>query len=192
MATDTDTNTSTPNVPSTSDTKQKPIIILNGTGGSGKNTFADMFSASYHVAHISMVDIVKIMVGKMGLVSHVKDETYRKFLSDIKLALEAYLDLPFKSVTQAVDVLLRDDSTDIIFIDMREPYDIERISKLYDITTVLVYNPRVADITSNIADASVYDMAYDYVVENSGDLDLLWESANTLMSALKGEKQFDG
>ena len=160
----------------------KPIVIINGTGGCGKNTFVNMFDEN--AAHISMVDIVRELITKMGLTSDTKDENYRRFMHSFKRALEDYNDLPFQSVMCDIQKLMMDPNVPFIFIDMREPADVARIEKIYDIFTVLVHNPRVADISTNYADASVYDISYDYIIENDGDLEKLRESAETLQNEI--------
>ena len=61
---------------------------------------------------------------------------------------------------------------------------IEYLKNKYDATTLLIINPRIDDITSNHADAGVYDYAYDYIIENSGNLATLADAAKTFMEAI--------
>lgn len=170
-------------------TGKKFIVILNGTGGSGKNTFADFVDELTPTEHISMVDCVKNYVLKMGLTSPTKNEAYRRFLSDIKLALETYDDIPYKNVKQKIrEFYALSNDNEILFIDSREPTDIERFRREVKTFVVLVHNPRIADITSNMADTSVYETSYDYIVENDGDLSKLRESAKTFYEALNNNE----
>ena len=80
----------------------------------------------------------------------------------------------------------------ILLIDIREPEEISKFKETtekrgYKIHTVLVKNDNIHQITSNSADNSVYDYEYDYIVDNSGDLKQLQQSAETLIAALEGE-----
>lgn len=161
----------------------KYIVILNGTGGSGKNTFADMVGKHIPMRHISMVDIVKDYIDMIGIQDE-KDEHFRRFLSDIKLALEYYKDIPFQYVIIETNKFLEDSQTKILFIDMREPHDIERFEKNYLCTKVLVKNIHINDIMSNIADASIKDIYYDYIIDNNGTISDLEESAKTFIKDL--------
>ena len=63
--------------------KMKNIIIINGTGGSGKDTFVEFVSKYSKVFNFSSVDKVKEVARVIGW-SGTKSEKDRKFLSDLK------------------------------------------------------------------------------------------------------------
>ena len=73
---------------------KKEVIIINGTGGSGKDTFVKFCSKFAKVTNISSVDKVKeaanILVGWNG----EKDEKSRKLLVDLKKLSIDYNDAP--------------------------------------------------------------------------------------------------
>ena len=77
---------------------QKQVIIINGTGGSGKDTFVQYCSKYAKVINISSVDKVKeaatILVGWKG----EKDEKSRKLLVDLKKLSIDYNDAPLKYI----------------------------------------------------------------------------------------------
>ena len=77
---------------------KKTIIIINGTGGAGKDTFVSFCAEFEKVLNISAVDKVKeaaaILVGWNG----EKDEVSRKLLVDLKQLSIAYNDAPTKYI----------------------------------------------------------------------------------------------
>ena len=57
-----------------------------------------------------------------------------------------------------------------MIIDIREPKEIERAKQVFGAKTVFIENNRVKQITSNMADAGVFDYTYDYTIQNNGTL----------------------
>ena len=103
------------------------VVILNGSNGVGKDTFADMCSKYADTKHISSVDYVKEMALKIGW-DGVKDEDGRKFLHNLKLTLDAYRDtiwsdLMAKAEGEGIS------GTEVFFVDIREPYEIRKAYK---------------------------------------------------------------
>lgn len=154
----------------------KQVIIINGTGGSGKDTFVRFCSEFAKVTNISSVDRVKeaakILVGWNG----EKNEKARKLLVDLKQLSIKYNDYPTKYIQEQYKIFEKSDSQ-YLFIHIREIEEIEKIKKLLNAKTLLVLNPRVALITSNSSDANVYKYEYDYKIENSGSLEDLKQKA---------------
>ena len=154
----------------------KQVIIINGTGGSGKDTFVEFCSKYANVMNISSVDKVKeaakILVGWNG----EKDEKSRKLLVDLKQLSINYNDSPTKYIEQKFEEFKSCDAI-FLFIHIREIDEIEKIKKLLDAKTLLIRNPRVALITSNNSDRNVYNYNYDYIVENEGTLEDLEHKA---------------
>ena len=96
-----------------------------------------------------------------------------------------YNDLPLILCSETIERFLQDDN-DILIIDIREADEIEKITALYpQIITVLLINNNVPVIMSNPSDAQVFDCIYDYIVDNSDTLEVLEESAITLLKELK-------
>ena len=73
------------------------------------------------------------------------------------------------------------DHPSYIFVHAREPHNIQYYKNKYNAITILVVNDHVEQVTSNHADMEVYDFAYDYIIDNNGDLEQLKESAKTFM-----------
>jgi dephospho-CoA kinase len=149
---------------------KKYIFITNGMGGCGKDTFANFLKDRANVTKISSVDRVKHIAYEGGW-DGGKTEKDRKFLSDLKCLLTEYNDLPFKSISYQVELFKEDFDADVLLIDIREPEEIERAKKAFGAKTILIKNDRVPYISSNMADAGVYNYDYDIIIENNGTLE---------------------
>ncbi len=79
----------------------------------------------------------------------------------------------------------RETSFDLLCIDMREKEQIERAQKEYGAKSVLVRRDSIPHITSNMADAGVFDITYDYYIDNNGSPEDLKERARELIQKLK-------
>lgn len=155
---------------------EKQVIVINGTGGSGKDTFVEFCSEFIKIINISSVDKVKeaakILVGWDGS----KDEISRKLLVDLKQLSIEYNDYPTIYIQEQYDNFIKSDFN-ILFIHIREINEIKKIKDLLKAKTLLIRNPRVSLITSNNSDKNVYNYTYDYIIENDGTLDDLRKKA---------------
>ena len=143
--------------------KIKPIIILNGSGGSGKNTFAELIGKYLNVWTISSVDEVKKIASLSGWDGKKTDKD-RKFLSDLKILMSDYNDYPFQYLLSQVKIFQNTICCyDILTIDIREPEEISRAVKEFKAKTLLIKRSDVPEIKSNMADANVDNYDYDYV-----------------------------
>lgn len=152
----------------------KKVFITNGSGGNGKDTFAEFLSEYISVFKYSSIDIVKEMYESIGIDRNSKDEKKRKLYSDTKDMLTEYDDIPFKDVKSVVtDFKNNYIEADILLIDIREPKEIARATETFGAETILIRNPNVKKIESNHADANVENYEYDYIIENDGTLEQL-------------------
>lgn len=162
---------------------EKRIIIINGTGGAGKDTFVSFCSEFEKVLNISAVDKVKeaakILVGWNG----EKDETSRKLLVDLKQLSIAYNDAPTKYILNMAEEFKNSDDK-LMFVHIREAEEIEKAKKLLSANTLLVTNPRVQLITSNDSDGKVNEYKYDFYLNNDGTLEDLKEKAKKFVEEL--------
>lgn len=155
-------------------------IIINGNAGSGKTTFVNLCSQiNSKVMNYSSVAYVKDVARFCGW-DGKKDEKDRKFLSSLKDILTEWNDLPFKSIYKFVNAC----KGKIIFIDSREPYDIDRLKDKFNAVTLCIQNDRIKPIVSNHADKDVSDYAYDYIIYNNGDIDSLKDSARIFLEEI--------
>ena len=162
---------------------EKNIIIINGTGGAGKDTFVSFCAEVEKVLNISTVDKVKeaaaILVGWNG----EKDEVSRKLLVDLKQLSIAYNDAPTKYICDMAEKFKQSDDK-LMFVHIREAEEIEKAKKLLNARTLLITNPRVQLITSNNSDGKVNEYKYDYYIQNDGTLDDLKEKAKKFVEEL--------
>lgn len=152
----------------------KQVIIINGSGGAGKDTFCDYVSrySGYGTYTISSVDKVKEIARIIGW-DGSKTEKDRKFLSDLKLLTTEYNDMPLKYIKEKIEYFKNNSSLEIMFIHIREPKEIDKLKREYqdeNIKTLLITNKNVPNITSNNADAGVFDYSYDYIIRNDDTL----------------------
>lgn len=151
---------------------KKQIFITNGMARVGKDTFAALMGEFVSVLKISSIDIVKDIAKDCGW-DGGKTEKDRKFLSDMKCLLTEYNDFPFETLRKQVQHFLNNDhpEPEILIIDIREPAEIERAKQEFGAKTILITNDHIAPITSNMADAGVFNYSYDYVLDNSGTIE---------------------
>lgn len=99
----------------------------------------------------------------------------RKFLSDLKDALTEWKDLPYQKIKEQIEDC-RNRNIDFIFIDCREPAEIQRFVNDYQALTVLVQRGDIIFI-GNHADDNVLNYQYDITIDNSRGLDELMQEA---------------
>lgn len=157
------------------------IIVINGMGEVGKSTFISLcHEIDTRVIETSTVDFVKEIALQAGW-DGVKDEIGRRFLSELKDAMEHYHDIP----NQKIEEFIQSHPDNIIFVNVREPHNIQYYKDVYNAITAIVINPNTKQIQGNHADENVYDYEYDVYIENSGDLNLLKETANFFLDNLE-------
>ena len=144
---------------------QKEIIIINGTGGSGKDTFVELCSKYGKVKNFSSIDKVKEVAKVIGWTG-TKTEKDRKFLSDLKRLTTEYNDMAFNSIKEEVEKFNKTEE-EIIFIHIREPEEIERAKIAFNAKTLLVKRIGLKNIETNYSDANVDNYDYDYIIENT-------------------------
>ena len=154
--------------------RQRPIVyIINGVGGSGKSSFVSLCKEICpSVEEISTVDFVK-QVAKFAGWDEVKDDRGRRFLADIKDAMDAYENLSWKNV----DKVIEENPNYIYFINARSNYDIDYFKQRWNAKTILIERPGTPLIFSNHADAGVMDYDYDITICNDGNLENLRNKA---------------
>lgn len=160
----------------------KHIIIINGTGGSGKDTFVNFCSKYAKVVNFSSIDKVKEIATYAGW-DGKKEEKDRKFLSDLKRITTEYNDMSFNTIKEAVDKFNSSDN-EVLFIHIREPEEITRAASTFNASTLLVKRVGISNIISNYSDASVDNYNYDYYINNS-TLEELDTSAFEFINCLK-------
>ncbi len=179
--------------------QDKRIVIINGSGGVGKDTFVEMCNRYAYTKNISSVDIVKEVAKMFGWDGMTKDEKTRKFLSDLKLLSTDYSNSPFEYMKSEIEFFkitpYKNDKylRGVIFCHVREPQEIQKMKDAFDCKSLLITNNRVEQVITNMADAGVYDFKYDYAIPNNGSLaELQSRALNFLVNIFDTETEIGG
>lgn len=148
----------------------KQIFILNGTAGAGKDSFANLLNEFYPTRHISSITPVKAAAETLGW-SGEKTPEYRKFLCEFKKFLNEQGNIIWDYLDKEVEDFRKDDKTQILLIDIREPDEIKKAVKRYNAKTILIYRNNSIKCFSNYADNSVDNYTYDITIENTEPLE---------------------
>ena len=155
------------------------VIVINGVGGSGKDTFVHLIKDKLKtienpspfandrmsiVKNISTIDNVRMAARLLGCDIYEKDDKCRRFLHELKKLSAEYYDTPYQKCRQAI----YGGEYKICFVHCREPEEIQRFVDEFSAITVLVRRPDV-HIPDNSSDMGVENYRYDYVIENDGD-----------------------
>ena len=181
------------------------IFVINGSGGVGKDTFVnlveeilkkykikiftcednenDFLERTYVVESCDSVSNIKVAATFLGWDNSQKTEKDRKFLSDLKALATKYYDSPFKLMENSINHLYEKHASfpQILFLHIREPEEIQRVVNGFGAKTILVKRDSVEHITSNAADANVFNYTYDYVIENNGTIEDLKDTAERFL-----------
>lgn len=174
------------------------IYILNGKAGSGKTTFFKLIEEKCrnYVYNYSTVDLVKKVAYGCGWNGEKTPEN-RKFLSDLKDLLTEWNDVPYKDclkeikrITSLADIYDVEHDDWAIFIDCREPKEIQKFVDRLGAKTIFI-DRKIEDYNaSNHADANVENFEYDIVINNNGTLEDLAAVAMNFIKT-EGIKYYD-
>ena len=156
---------------------EKKIVIINGSGGVGKDTFVEFCSEFTNVKNISSVDKVKEAAKVLVNWNGEKDEKSRKFLSDLKKMSIDYNNYPMVYIKEQAAEFKQNEEQTIMFIHIREKSEIQKVKEEVGAKTLLITSTRVEKITTNASDANVEDYNYDCYISNDGTLEELKEKA---------------
>lgn len=193
------------------------VIIINGTGGSGKSTFCtycrefaseERMKGKFYggrllpsVVELSTIDYVKSIATSTGW-DGKKDDRGRAYLSALKDAMEAYDHIPSRRVMDSIKRAAKQvehvqSFTYLFFVNIREPDNIAFFTDLcesegYPCHSMILTNPSVAPIQTNHADKNVNAYDYNYGVVNSGTLDELKNVARSFLLCTLGYARATG
>ena len=119
----------------------KHVVIINGSAGVGKDTFVAMCNSFCKVMNYSSIDEIKRLAKLIGWDGN-KDERGRKLLSDLKVAMSDYCDLPFQSMKNKYEEFIKSDAS-ILFLHIREPEEIVKAANEFNAITLLIKNKNV-------------------------------------------------
>jgi hypothetical protein len=174
----------------------KTVIIINGQGGSGKDTFVEYcqnylqskpFAVINNIYNISTVDKIKEAATILGWDGQKRPED-RKFLSDLKDLSTEYSNHSFKYVIDFVNQV-NDDT--VVFVHCREPKEILKLKSHYEGEDVIFYrlliNRETNENYENHADLNVNNVEYEYEVDNFFSKDRFKNEAEVFCDLLIGD-----
>lgn len=142
---------------------EKTVIIINGAGGTGKDTICNIVAEHFKTEVISSVDVIKKIAAYGGWNYSDKSNSARKLLSDLKQAFTDYNDLPTNYLMQEYEKFMNSTST-ILFVHIREPKEIEKFKNKINARcfTLLIKSDKILPGNyGNHSDDCVNDYNYD-------------------------------
>ena len=163
---------------------KKLVIVINGSGGVGKDTLCELAAEHYKVKNVSSITPIKEIAALCGW-DGKKDDKSRKFLSDLKRLSVEYNDYPTVWAREQYEDF-KTGGEEIMFVHIREPEEIAKFVKATggEAKTLLVRGGERMKKSAygNVSDDGVENYAYDYYFTNDGTLD----EARTGFCALLG------
>jgi hypothetical protein len=155
---------------------KKLIIIINGSGNSGKDTICKIVSKNIHAKTISAITPI-LEIAKTGGWNGEKDDKSRKLLSDLKQLFINYNNLPSRYLLSEAE-LFSQDNNDVLFVHIREAEEIDKFKREINIPckTLLVKRPNIQRKYGNDADDLVENYIYDYIFINDRNFDEFYMS----------------
>ena len=138
----------------------------------------------------STVDFVKEIATACGW-DGSKTLENRKFLSDLKDLLTQWRDVPYNMIVSRANNLPSTQDW-IMFVDCREPAEIQKLKEGLNATTLLIRRPGDEETeTSNHADAGVFNYEYDLTIENNSDIMDLAKKAKDFINYMRGRPHYE-
>ncbi len=154
---------------------EKITIVINGVGGSGKDTLCDMASEVFKVRNRSSITPIKDIAKLCGWQGEKTDKA-RKFLSDMKKVLTEYNEYPLSYLLQEQDEFISGEE-EIMFVHIREPEEISKFvnhSKTKTYTLLITPRDELKDkVYGNKSDDDVANFDYDFIFANNKPLDII-------------------
>lgn len=155
----------------------KTVVLINGRGGSGKDTVCDIAGKHYKTYTYSTITDVKDAAWHIGWRGG-KESKDRAFLSDLKDLCTKYYDHPFNKAVEMYECFVYS-AYDVLFLHVREPEEIEKLRQYIKLDgratvyTLLIQSDRTAGPLGNHADDDVENYDYDFTFQNNYPLDQL-------------------
>ena len=154
--------------------KNKVVIIINGSGGVGKDTLCDIAGKYFECTNISSVDEIKAIASIFAYWdSNKKEAKDRKFLSDLKNLFTDYCDRPFTYMMKRVQEFEEHTSKQILFIHSREIAEVNKLKteiankfNIYCISLLVIQSNTTKVVWGNSSDDDIDVKDYDIVFDN--------------------------
>jgi hypothetical protein len=180
------------------------VILINGQGGSGKDTVVELVSShlknKYFIKNMSTIDEIKIIARSMGW-NNQKDEKGRQFLADLKQAWTNYNNGANEEVLKTLYEYNTYESFPpkdfVIFVHCREPEAITWFKEKLEehkisVCTLIVKRENITEFF-NDADQNVAKFDYDITLVNHGnleDLEIICEDLAEIIDNWSLEKKW--
>ena len=153
---------------------KKTVIVINGSGGVGKDTLCDMAANRYNVKNVSSITPIKELATQCGWNGEKTDKA-RKFLSDLKALTTEYNDFSTKWIYDRYLEFL-DSDEQIMFVHIREGSEIKKFVEATDkkaLTLLIRGGKRFENKQEygNVSDDLVENYAYDYYFTNDNPIE---------------------
>ncbi len=153
---------------------KKTVIVINGSGGVGKDTLCDMAANRYKVKNVSSITPIKDLAAQCGWNGEKTDKA-RKFLSDLKALTTEYNDFPTKWIYDKYLEFL-DSDEQVMFVHIREGGEIKKFVDMTDgaAKTLLIRGGKRFENKQEYGNASddfVENYAYDHYFVNDNPID---------------------
>jgi hypothetical protein len=166
--------------------QQKLVIVINGKGGVGKDTFCKTAAQFYPVRTVSAITPVKVIARQCGWDGE-KDLKARRFLASLKRLLAEYNGYPNFYLERRYQEFLEDEKQLILFVHIREADQIQDFLRRVDgkKATLLIRSKHLGQNTyGNAADDEAEAFDYDYEFHNDCDLEQLPQVVHAFLADL--------
>lgn len=157
----------------------KLVIVINGIGGSGKDTFIDIIKNNFKIPvfNISSIDevkeelknpseeTIKLLDLKSNWDGITKDDYWREKMVKLKKLHEKDNDRPNRTIIKKV----REIDNGLIFIHVREPKNIQILKENIPNLITLLINRKSIITPNNSSDRGVFDYEYDLIFNNDSE-----------------------
>ena len=172
------------------------IIIINGLSRTGKDSFVRFIKLEAVLSVIkehSTIGTVKRALLGNGMLNANKGPDEREFLNSVKKAWIKYNNGPFKQVVELAKnlELMYNQMYNIpqiyLFVHVREKEEIEKLKKHFkeNCITVLI---RKKEVEAQPGDEEVFNIEYDFEINNDGNLTDLNKKAVEFLKYLERSK----
>lgn len=151
----------------------KSVIVINGSGGVGKDTLCEIAAEHYKIFNVSSITPIKEIAKACGW-NGEKTDSARFFLSELKRIVTEYNDYPLKWLREKYREFLAGED-EVMFVHIREPHEIEKFKKKVcpaTLTLLVRGGERMSTrgAYGNSSDDLVEDYEYDYYYVNDKPL----------------------
>ena len=189
------------------------IILMNGCGGSGKDTFEQMVTESlleqktdvavYHVSTIDPIREIEKTLATLNGEPYIQDkDCHRKACAELKRIWDEQYHGSFKylkPILECYDTMCYNtQEAAVVFIHVREPHNLQRLYDAHadgslvphcsewDITSVLLYGRTNPEDFDNTSDRDVENFEYEVYIDNdaSKPIEYLKDAAEQFAAAI--------